>query len=75
MFSVKWLRDTAERALSTAAQFALTAFGADKLNVLDADWRLIGGAALSGAVLTVLKAVIASNVGSQDSASLDPSAG
>jgi len=74
MFTVKFWRDATERALSTGAQAALLAIGADRLNVLHADWQNVAGFAAGGAVLALLKAVAASRlVGSVDSASLDPS--
>lgn len=75
MFSRIFWRDAAERAITTAAQGALLALGGDLLDVLQADWRVVGGAAASGALLALLKAVIAARtVGSPHSASLDPEA-
>lgn len=49
-----YLRDLADRAVKTAAQSALLTLGADQVNALDADWRLVGGMALGGAVLSLL---------------------
>jgi len=72
MFTVKFVRDAAERALSTAAQSAILVLGADQLDAINADWRTVGGFALGGAVLSLLKAIAAAKVGSADSASLDP---
>jgi len=75
MWTKKFWRDAAERALSTAAQSAILVLGADQLDVLQADWRTVGGFALGGAVLSLLKAIAAAKVGAADSASLDPLAG
>lgn len=54
---------TLERAVSTAAEAAVLVLGADQLNVMQADWPTVGGFAAGGFVLTVLKALIAANVG------------
>lgn len=73
MFSRLFWRDAAERALSTGAQSALLVLGADQLNALTADWVDVGGFALGGAALSLLKSVAASKlVGDNESASLDP---
>ena len=73
MWSKKFWRDAAERAVSTAAQSALLVFGADQFDAINADWRTVAGFALGGAVLSLLKAIAAAKtVGSDDSASLDP---
>lgn len=55
MFTLGFWKATAERAVSTAAQAALLILGADQVNALDSDWQLVGGFALGGFVLTVLK--------------------
>lgn len=54
---------TAERALSTAAQSALLVLGAEQINVVSVSWPEVAGFAAGGAVLTVLKALVASQVG------------
>ncbi|WP_067428395.1 holin [Nocardioides jensenii] len=46
--------DTVDRAAKTAAQSALLTIGADQINALHADWQLVGGMALGGAVLSLL---------------------
>ena len=46
--------DLVDRAAKSAAQAAVLALGADQLNVLDADWKVVGGFALGGAVLSAL---------------------
>lgn len=49
-----YVLDLADRAVKTAAQAALLTIGADQLNALSADWQLVGGMALGGAVLSLL---------------------
>lgn len=43
-----------DRAVKTAAQAAVLTIGADQVNALEADWQLVGGMALGGAVLSLL---------------------
>lgn len=50
----EYLTDLIDRAVKTAAQSAVLVIGADQVNALDADWRLVGGMALGGAVLSLL---------------------
>ena len=59
MWTGEFWKATAERAVSTAAQAALLAIGADQLHVMDANWETIGGFAAGGAVLCVLKCLAA----------------
>lgn len=49
-----YVGDLLDRAVKTAAQSALLTIGADQVNALDADWRLVGGMALGGALLSLL---------------------
>lgn len=49
--------ETVERAAKTAAQAAVLVLGADQVNALDADWRLVAGFAAGGAVLSVLTTI------------------
>jgi Putative lactococcus lactis phage r1t holin len=73
MFTSVWLRDTVERAVATFAEAALgvwiLAGPGDLFNV-----DLAEGAAAAGAIagLAVVKAAIASKIGSGTNASLDP---
>lgn len=73
MFASKWLKDTAERALATFAEAALgvwiLAGPGDVLSV-----TVLEGAGAAGliAALAVVKAALASKVGREDSASLNP---
>ncbi|GAS98916.1 holin [Mycolicibacterium canariasense] len=57
MFTLTWLKDATERALTSAAWTALSIAGGDKLDVFHADWRAITGAAAGSAVLSLLKSV------------------
>lgn len=50
-------RDAIERAVKTAAQFALGAIGADQLDVVSADWGGIVSLAVGGAVLSILTSI------------------
>lgn len=46
--------DLVDRAVKSAAQASVLALGADQLNVLDADWKVVGGFAAGAAALSVL---------------------
>jgi hypothetical protein len=70
MFSTAFLKDAFERALKSAAQFAVVAFGADTVNVIGVDALGIAGAAGAGFVISFLTSVASSRVGDSDSASL-----
>lgn len=52
-----------ERAVKSAAQSALLAFGADKIDVLHADWQTVLGFAGGGFVLSVLTSLASSGIG------------
>lgn len=70
MLSRKFLIDLLERSVSTAAQAALLAIGADQLNAVEADWLTVLGFAAGGAILSVLKGLAAASVGDRSSAAL-----
>lgn len=57
MLTLTWLKDAAERALTSAAWTALSITGGDKLDVFHADWKAVVGAAAGSAVLSALKSV------------------
>lgn len=65
MFTKRWLIDTAERALATGVQTFLA-------QLVVADLSTVEGAALAavGAALSVVKAALATRIGSADSASM-----
>jgi hypothetical protein len=52
-----YARELVDRATKTAAQAAVLVLGADQVNALDADWRLVGGMALGGFVLSALTTI------------------
>lgn len=70
MLTLPYLRDVCERAVSTAAQALLSAWAVGAFNVLDVDWRAALGVASGAAVLSILKSLVAANVGDLGSASL-----
>lgn len=56
MFTKKFWKAAAERAIKTAAQATITAYfvGDVAFNALEADWANMGGIALGGALLSLL---------------------
>lgn len=74
MFTKLFWKDTLERAISTAAQFALAVIGLSEngfgVITQNASLVLIGYAALSGFVLAILKALAALHFTDGNSASL-----
>lgn len=73
MFTKLFWKDATERALSTAAQFALGVIGLSDavagVITQNASWELILSAAATGFILSLLKAIAAAKVGNKDSAS------
>ncbi len=58
-----WVRDTAERALATAAEATLALWAADQLSsALSVDWKATAGVAALAAASAVLKALAALKV-------------
>ncbi len=54
MWTVRFWKQTLERSIKTAAQFALVFFGADAFNLFESDWKAAAGFALAGALVSVL---------------------
>jgi hypothetical protein len=69
MFTKSFWKQTAERAVKSAAQGVAAVWVGDGFNVLSADWKVTLGAALTGAGLSVLTSIITSGGGEPDSPS------
>lgn len=70
MFTKRFWLDLTERAVMTAAQSAAAVWGVDTISAFEANWKYIGGVALSAALLSVLKSLYARNGGDPEKASL-----
>jgi hypothetical protein len=71
MFTIKFWKDAAERAIRTAAQALLALWATDVTGVLAVDWVQAGSVAALAAVTSVLMSIIATGVGDKDSAAFD----
>jgi hypothetical protein len=70
IFTLAFFKASAERALKSAVQGAVTAgIGAAGFDAVHADWQTIGGAALSMAILSLAFSVL-SGLGTGDGPSL-----
>lgn len=70
MFSKNFAKQVLERAVKSAAQALIGLWvGAKAFDVWDVDWKLAGGVALGGAVLSVLFSIVTAGVGEPDSPS------
>lgn len=72
MFTLSFWRDAIERGISTAAQSALLAFGAEQIDLLAGSWTTVLGFALGGFVLSILKSLVAAGIGERGTASILP---
>lgn len=63
IFTAAFAKATAERAISTAAQSAIAMLSADGLGVLNTDWGQVGSVTALAAILSILKALAASQLG------------
>jgi hypothetical protein len=71
MFTLNFWKDAAERALKTAAQAILLALGGSEVaNLFTLNWTIVGQAALSGAVLSLLSSIISAPFAVKGTASL-----
>lgn len=70
MFRLAFWKQSAERAVKTAAQFALVGLGGNFVSVWDADWKTIAGAAAAGAVTSLLTSVASEPFGPMESPSI-----
>ncbi len=69
MFTSKFWRESAERAVKSAAQALIGLWTLDGFNVLTVDLKLAGGVAAGAAVLSVLTSLVTSGVGEPNSPS------
>jgi hypothetical protein len=68
MFTVKFWKDAAERAIRTAAQALLALWATDVTGVLAVDWVQAGSVAALAALTSMLMSIIATGVGDKDTA-------
>lgn len=57
IFTIAFWRAATERAVKSAAQGAILAFGAGQANVLELDWATLGGFAGGALVLSLLTSI------------------
>lgn len=73
LFTTRFWADAAERAITTAAQSAIAVIGVDALTpIIEVDWAGVGGIAATAAVLSVLKSLVASQVGDTSASLVAP---
>lgn len=70
MFTAKFWKDLGERVVSSAAGGALAVLVPAEVLNLHPSWTAVGLGALSAAAVSLLKGLVASQVGNKDSASL-----
>lgn len=71
MFKLLFWKDALERALKSAAQFAIGGWGlGTSTNAFDVDWMLGGGFAVTGFVLSILTSMASAPFGEGTSPSL-----
>lgn len=58
MFTLTWLKDAAERALSTAAQTVLASIGVTAVDVVHLNWGAIASLAGGAALISILKSLV-----------------
>jgi hypothetical protein len=68
MFTVRFWKDAAERAIRTAAQALLALWATDVSGVLEVDWLQAGSVAALAALMSVLMSIVATNVGDHEAA-------
>jgi hypothetical protein len=64
--SKRFVTESLERAVKTAAQSAVLLIGADQFNALQVDWGQVGAFALGGFVLSLLTSLASKPIGSDD---------
>ena len=68
MFTGKFWRDAAERAIRTAAQSAIAAIGTTAV-VQDINWEIVGGTTLTATLLSLLMSIAAGTTANPNTAS------
>lgn len=63
MYNSLFWKDVLERVIATVAQVLIALFTADGFDLLSADFTAMGVAAVTAAVLVVLKALVAAQTG------------
>ncbi len=63
MFTTRFARETAERAVKSTAQALVLVFAGDKFDALQADWRTTIGAALGALLLSVATSIGSARIG------------
>lgn len=69
MWTKTFWKQSAERAVKSAAQSLLGLWALDGFNVLNADFTLAGGVAAGAALLSVLTSIVTAGVGEKGSPS------
>lgn len=68
IYTPAFWKDAGERVASSALLTGLAVLGGDALDVFHADWGVVGVAVVNVAVLTLFKALVASNLGAKGTA-------
>lgn len=70
MFTGRFWRHAAERAVKTAAQTAVALVGAGAVDVLAVDWQQVGSVSAGAALVSVLTSVASAGASGDDTPSL-----
>lgn len=70
MFTRKFWKAAAERAVKSAGQAELIYFGGGLMTIWGVDWKAAAGVGLAGALLSALTSLASTRVGDDDSPSL-----
>lgn len=72
MFTIRFVKQAAERAIKTAAQAVLTVWvvGDQIANALEFDWQLGAGVAAGGAIVSILTSIVSEPFGEPGTPSL-----
>lgn len=70
MWTKKFWKDTAERAIKSFVQAVVVLVGSDLVSIVDLDWQRIIGVSATMALVSVLTSLGSSPVGGDNTASL-----